>query len=588
MICKRPVSVLLSLFVILSTFTISVHADNQTTRYVDVPESHWAYSYIIHMTDLDIFHGTGVTSDGTPVFSPDAEMMRSEFVTALTRLLYPDELSTLPTGDKWYSSYYSLALRHGLLVADEFDGGILEKACTRQEMAMLMTRAAYSFSDEVAEEAIDISAIPDHNAIDPYYQTFVCQAYSLGLLAGVDQAGTFNPTATLSRAQAATVIYRLIDTSTRTKDNGTTVTYTWPDGITYKGAIKDGEANGYGEMVFPNIGTYRGGFVNGRREGIGTFSWLVGDTYVGQWNHDKQNGSGTYTFSDGFVIRGIWSDNKISASSFNMEPSTAVLGVGESIYLVAKVEPDMTTDSVSWSSSDSRVVEVKEARGNFCIVTSIKKGSATVTAKTSSGKVTTCDITVGDKVIPIRQLKLSQGDATINVSEKLTLIPTFAPSNPSDPSLTWTSSNSRVATVSSTGVVTAKERGTAIISAQTKSGIVATCYFTVVDPFSDLWEGDWTVYASTSQGSKSIEYGDCSIDASTMSADLYATGLFTRKETLDLIEENAYTLSAELCSNGYSYYFTFTSVDDTTIILEAEKIYDSNGNTRVYYYYLER
>lgn len=581
-------SAFLSVFIFMSAFVIPVRADNQATQYADVPQSHWAYSSIIQMTDLGIFQGTGVSSDGVPLFSPEKEMMRSEFITALTRLLYSEELAALPTGEKWYSNNYSLALRHGLLIADELDGGNLDKACTRQEMSMLLARAAYNLSGEVADEVIEVSVIPDHSSIDPYYQSFVCQTYSLGLLGGIDKAGTFSPTATLSRAQAATVIYRLIDPTTRLRDNGTTVTYTWPNGITYTGAVKDGEANGYGEMVFPNVGTYKGNFVNGRREGIGTFSWLVGDTYVGQWNHDKQNGSGTYTFADGFVIRGIWSDNQIATSSFYMEPSTAITNVGEQIYLVARVEPDMTTDSVTWSTSNDKVVAINSS-SNLCVVTALKKGQATVTAKTQSGKVTSCSVTVDDKAIQIRQLSLSKGDAVLNISDELELVPTFTPANASNTSLTWSSSDRQIATVDADGTVTGRRVGTAIISAQTRSGIVATCYVTVIDPNENLWDGYWGVYRSDASGKKEDGWiygtGNCNIDYSSMSAHIAITS--TLMGDITLTETNKYTLTGTFSTGESIYYLTFTSIDDDTIILEVEEVDETYGLASSRYYILQ-
>ena len=62
---------------------------------------------------------------------------------------------------------------------------------------------------------ISTSRIPDYNSIGTYYRNYVQIAYSKGFIAGVDNAGTFNPMGTLNRAQAATVLYRLVEPSTR-------------------------------------------------------------------------------------------------------------------------------------------------------------------------------------------------------------------------------------------------------------------------------------------------------------------------------------------------------------------------------------
>jgi hypothetical protein len=287
-----------------------------------------------------------------------------------------------------------VAVKHGLLSSDELDNGDLSKVCTRQETAMLLVRAIYIGDEEVTTQLLPTGCIADYDSISEQYRTYVLQAFSLGLLAGVDSQGTFNPTAGLSRAQAATVIYRLIDPSTRTVSSSeNSITFTWKDGITYTGEYSDGEANGYGTMVFPNVGTYTGYFVNGKREGLGTFTWNEGDTYTGHWNNDAMYGDGTYTFADGYVIEGPWENNKVSTEAVFMEPSSMSLEVGATASVVVKSTPEKITESISWESSNPSVVSVT-GYNKLGTLTAKSEGSATITATTYSGKTTTCTITV--------------------------------------------------------------------------------------------------------------------------------------------------------------------------------------------------
>jgi hypothetical protein len=58
---------------------------------------------------------------------------------------------------------------------------------------------------------VSSGSIPDWSAITVGYREGVRTVYSMGLIGGVDSKGTFNPTGTLSRAQAATVLYRLLN-----------------------------------------------------------------------------------------------------------------------------------------------------------------------------------------------------------------------------------------------------------------------------------------------------------------------------------------------------------------------------------------
>lgn len=79
-------------------------------------------------------------------------------------------------------------------------------------------------------------------------------------------------------------------------------------------------------------------------------------------------------------------------------------------------------------------------------------------------------------------VELSQTEVTLGVNETVTLTPTVAPDNAADKSVTWSSDNTAVATVSE-GVVTAVAEGTANITVTTTDGSkTATCAVTVTPP----------------------------------------------------------------------------------------------------------
>ena len=91
----------------------------------------------------------------------------------------------------------------------------MNQAMTRQEMAMVLVRAMGELGEDTTDK-IASSRIPDFNKVGAPFKDYVRVAYKEGLICGTDSAGTFNPTGTLTRAQAATVLNRLIDPSTRT------------------------------------------------------------------------------------------------------------------------------------------------------------------------------------------------------------------------------------------------------------------------------------------------------------------------------------------------------------------------------------
>ena len=82
--------------------------------------------------------------------------------------------------------------------------------------------------------------------------------------------------------------------------------------------------------------------------------------------------------------------------------------------------------------------------------------------------------------IPITGITLNQATLSLLVNGSATLVATVAPANATHQTVSWSSSNPSVATVSSTGLVTGVAEGTAIITAN--QGFTATCIVTVFQP----------------------------------------------------------------------------------------------------------
>ena len=96
---------------------------------------------------------------------------------------------------------------------------------------------------------------------------------------------------------------------------------------------------------------------------------------------------------------------------------------------------------------------------------------------TDSSKSVT--ITSASTTVAVTGVSLNKSSATLNVGDTTTLTATVTPSNATNKNVTWTSSNTAVATVSN-GVVTAKKAGTATITVKTADGNkTATCSVTV-------------------------------------------------------------------------------------------------------------
>ena len=155
--------------------------------------------------------------------------------------------------------------------------------------------------------------------------------------------------------------------------------------------------------------------------------------------------------------------------SFNK--TSVSLKAGETVTLTATVKPDDATDkTVTWSTSDASVATVSNG-----VVTAKKVGTATITAK-AGDKSATCEITV--VATPVTAVTLNKTSASLKAGETVTLTATVKPDDATDKTVTWSTSDATVATVSN-GVVTAKKVGTATITAKAGDKS-ATCEITVV------------------------------------------------------------------------------------------------------------
>ena len=162
-------------------------------------------------------------------------------------------------------------------------------------------------------------------------------------------------------------------------------------------------------------------------------------------------------------------------------------GVGTGYAIIPSAPKGYTMQAVSYTSNNPAVAVV-DAAGNMVLVGG---GKAIVVIKVVSqktdrrGRIVT-KVTTVKKKITVKQLvdslSLSASNITIAKAQKLKLTTSIAPASASNKKVTWTSSNKRVATVSSSGVVTGKGAGTAVITckARDSSGVVSTCTVMVI------------------------------------------------------------------------------------------------------------
>lgn len=126
---------------------------------------------------------------------------------------------------------------------------------------------------------------------------------------------------------------------------------------------------------------------------------------------------------------------------------------------------DATNQTIKWSSSDRSVATV-DSNG---VVTGISKGTATITGTSAdnASKKVYCTVTVQQYVNQINVTAANPKPLRLGTTQVTAQV---LPNNANNKAYTWSSSNTNVATVSSTGLVTAKNVGTAVITATASDG----------------------------------------------------------------------------------------------------------------------
>ena len=178
------------------------HSDNFV---FDDMVGHWAQKDVMAMYDAGIVSGVTETT-----FEPDRNITRAEFATLIAKTLgLKPEVTTafydVLAGD-WFAGYVGATAKAGIIVGS--DGTFRPNdTITRQEMAVIIMKAYTYLGKKAGTGAIDNFA--DKAEIAVWAAPYVDQAATAGLISGMGD-GTFAPLANATRAQAVSLISRLL------------------------------------------------------------------------------------------------------------------------------------------------------------------------------------------------------------------------------------------------------------------------------------------------------------------------------------------------------------------------------------------
>ncbi|MCD7792868.1 MAG: S-layer homology domain-containing protein [Oscillospiraceae bacterium] len=174
--------------------------------FEDVPRGHWAREAISYCWSYYIVEGVSETE-----FEPESTLTRAQFITMMGRAAFDDEIQSLTaSSDNWYSGYVRYLSSKGYLDSLAIDDVSLNQGIPRQEMALLIYNLYKGSNSELDIDTSNAtSSISDISSINSDYIAAIEYCYAVGLIAGYED-GSFNPDATLTRAEACTVIRRTL------------------------------------------------------------------------------------------------------------------------------------------------------------------------------------------------------------------------------------------------------------------------------------------------------------------------------------------------------------------------------------------
>ena len=144
-------------------------------------------------------------------------------------------------------------------------------------------------------------------------------------------------------------------------------------------------------------------------------------------------------------------EQEIVVTSISLNHTSIDIPTSQTVHLLATILPENATNkTIVWTSSDEQIATVQEG-----IVTTLNIGRTIIKA-TCGDKSASCIVNVTP--IDVESITLNAESSALKIGETVTLTATVKPDDATDKTVTWTTSDATVATVSD-GIVTAKKVG---------------------------------------------------------------------------------------------------------------------------------
>lgn len=162
--------------------------------------------------------------------------------------------------------------------------------------------------------------------------------------------------------------------------------------------------------------------------------------------------------------------SEVAVTAVNIAAVNNTLSVGGETKVTASVIPANATDSaITYSSSNPAVATVDSKTG---VVKAVAPGSVSISATASNGVSKSVSITVKSSTVPVTDVTITTQKTAISVGEPVVVSASVVPENATDKTITFSSSNSAIATVDpKTGAVLGISKGNVSITATAANGV---------------------------------------------------------------------------------------------------------------------
>ncbi|MDY0235944.1 MAG: GLUG motif-containing protein [Gudongella sp.] len=219
---KKRILILTLALILASTSTLGsipsvVEASTPTMKDI---ETHWGKKYIDNLIEKG-----GITGYPDGSFKPNNQITKAEFMTIALRSALDGKVSA-KVDEHWASGIFKDATDKGVVLLSDFPKTDWNKPINRYEMAYVMVSITEKIFDEAQTGTIDVEKImSDYNKVsqEAKYKYYVEQAFMKGLVTGKTADGQYDGAANGTRAEAATMVVRMLDKSIREKVDTTKV-----------------------------------------------------------------------------------------------------------------------------------------------------------------------------------------------------------------------------------------------------------------------------------------------------------------------------------------------------------------------------